>query len=149
MDIIAALFRKIIPTEPEMIVGGISSCVGAVFSYLIGWSEVVEALLIAMAIDYITGVFAAYINPHLALNSQKGFKGICKKIMILLLIALAHELDKATGNGNVQTLVTWFFLGNEGLSIIENAAKAGLPIPEKLKKTLEQLKGDDSYGKGY
>lgn len=148
MDIID-FFRKILPTEPEMIVGGITSCIGAAFSYLIGWSEVVEALLVAMAIDYITGVFAAFINPHLALNSQKGFKGICKKIIILLLIALAHELDKATGNGNVQTLVAWFFLGNEGLSIIENAAKAGLPIPEKLKKTLEQLKGDDPYGKGY
>ena len=138
MDIIE-FFRKIMPTEPEMIVGGAASCVGAVFSYLIGWSEVVEALLVAMAIDYITGVFAAYINPHLALSSQKGFKGICKKIMILLLVALAHEMDKVTGNGNVQTLVVWFFLGNEGLSSVENAAKAGLPIPNKLRDALEQL----------
>ena len=102
-----------------------------------------------MAIDYITGIMAAYINPSLALNSQKGFKGICKKIVILMLVALAHELDKATGQPAIQSLVVWFFLGNEGLSIIENSAKAGLPIPNKLRDTLEQLtgseKGDDTY----
>ena len=92
-----------------------------------------------MAIDYITGILAAYINPDMQLNSQRGFKGICKKIVILLLVALAHELDRATGQPAVQSLVVWFFLGNEGLSIIENAAKAGLPIPKKLRDTLEQL----------
>lgn len=59
--------------------GAIVSCVGTAFSYLIGWNDVIEALLVAMAIDYVTGILAAYINPNLALNSQKGFKGICKK----------------------------------------------------------------------
>ena len=115
------------------------------FSYLLGWDAVIEALVIAMVVDYLTGVLAAYINPHLALNSQKGFKGILKKLMILLLIALAHELDHAIGQQVIQTVVVWFFLGNEGLSIIENAGKAGLPIPNKLRNTLEQLaseKGD-------
>ena len=66
-------------------------------------------------------------------------------MMILLLIALAHELDHAIGQQVIQTVVVWFFLGNEGLSIIENAGKAGLPIPNKLRNTLEQLaseKGD-------
>lgn len=115
------------------------SCIGTAFSYLIGWNDVIEALLVAMAIDYITGILAAYINPDMQLNSQRGFKGICKKIVILLLVALAHELDRATGQPVVQSLVVWFFLGNEGLSIIENSAKAGLPIPQKLRDTLEQL----------
>lgn len=66
-------------------------------------------------------------------------KEYAKKIVILLLVALAHELDRATGQPAVQSLVVWFFLGNEGLSIIENSAKAGLPIPQKLRDTLEQL----------
>lgn len=134
-----AFFREMAPTGPETVVGAVVSCIGTVFSHFVGWDSVIETLLVAMAIDYITGVLAAYINPHLALNSQKGFKGICKKIVILLLVALAHEIDVATGQPAVQSLVTWFFIGNEGLSIIENAAKAGLPVPQKLQNTLEQL----------
>lgn len=127
------------PAGPEIEWGAAVSFVGTIFSYLVGWNTVIEALLVAMAIDYITGILAAYINPNMQLNSQRGFKGICKKIVILLLVALAHELDRATGQPAVQSLVVWFFLGNEGLSIVENAAKAGLPVPARLKDTLEQL----------
>ena len=139
MDSVIHFFREMVPVGTEIEWGATVSCIGTVFSYLVGWNAVIEALLIAMLIDYMTGVLAAYINPHLALNSQKGFKGILKKIMILLLIVLAHELDHAIGQQVIQTVVVWFFLGNEGLSIIENAGKAGLPIPNKLRNTLEQL----------
>jgi toxin secretion/phage lysis holin len=139
MNTLLAFFHEIAPSGHQIGWGTAISCIGTAFSYLIGWNDVIEALLVAMAIDYITGIMAAYINPNLALNSQKGFKGICKKIVILLLVALAHALDRATGQPAVQSLVVWFFLGNEGLSIVENAAKAGLPIPDKLKNTLEQL----------
>ena len=139
MESIITFFRELVPGGAAKGWGAIVSCIGTAFSYLIGWNDVIEALLVAMAIDYVTGILAAYINPNLALNSQKGFKGICKKIVILLLVALAHELDRATGQPAVQSLVVWFFLGNEGLSIVENAAKAGLPIPGKLRATLEQL----------
>lgn len=100
----------------------------------------IEALLWLMVIDYISGVAAAYINPNLALNSQKGFRGIVKKMMILLLVSLAHFVDKAVGQILAQTIVVWFFIGNEGLSVVENSAKAGLPVPAKLRATLEQLK---------
>ena len=62
--------------------------------------------------------------------------------MILLLVVLAHELEKAAGVRAVQSVVTWFFIGNEGLSIIENAAKSGVPIPNKLRATLEQLQSE-------
>ena len=62
--------------------------------------------------------------------------------MIILRIVLAHELEKATGVPAVQSVVVWFFVGNEGLSIIENSAKAGVPVPEKLRKTLEQLSSE-------
>lgn len=139
IEAVINFFREMAPAGPEIEWGAAVSCVGTIFSYLVGWNTVIEALLVAMAIDYITGILAAYINPNMQLNSQRGFKGICKKIVILLLVALAHELDRATGQPAVQQLVVWFFLGNEGLSIIENAAKAGLSVPARLKDTLEQL----------
>ncbi len=139
MNSLLAFFHEIAPSGGQIGWGTAVSCIGTVFSYLIGWNDVIEALLVAMAIDYMTGILAAYINPNMQLSSQRGFRGICKKIVILLLVALAHELDRATGQPAIQSLVVWFFLGNEGLSIVENAAKAGLPIPSKLKDTLEQL----------
>ena len=97
------------------------------------------ALVVAMLIDYVSGVIAAYINPALSLNSQRGFRGILKKIMILLLVSLGHVLDTAMHQQIICIAVTYFFLGNEGLSIVENAAKAGVPIPAKLRDRLEQL----------
>lgn len=133
------MIRDFLPTVGETKLGAAASAIGTVFTYLVGWSDVMEALLVAMVIDYLTGVIAAYINPHMMLNSQRGFRGICKKILILLLVALAHELDRATGAAMIQTVVMWFFIGNEGLSIIENAGKAGVPIPTALRSTLEQL----------
>lgn len=139
INMVIDFFREMALSSEEIEWGATVSIIGTLISNMIGWDDVVEALLVAMAIDYITGVLAAYINPGLALNSQKGFRGICKKITILLLVALAHEIDKATGQPAVQSLVVWFFLGNEGLSIVENASKAGLPIPKKLRDTLEQL----------
>lgn len=139
MNTLLAFFHEMAPSGNQVGWWAAVSCIGTAFSYLIGWDDVIEALLVAMAIDYITGIMAAYINPSLALNSQKGFKGICKKIVILMLVALAHGLDKATGQPAIQSLVVWFFLGNEGLSIVENVAKAGLPIPQKLRDALEQL----------
>ena len=113
------MLRTIIPANTEIVWGGIAAVGGTVLSNFLGWDQSLEVLLVAMVIDYITGVLAAYINPHMALNSQKGFKGICKKIIIILLVALAHELDKITGQPLVQTMVVWFFIGNEGLSIVE------------------------------
>lgn len=139
MNTLLAFFHEMAPSGHQIGWGTAVSCFGTFFSYLIGWNDVIEALIVAMAIDYITGLMAAYINPTMKLNSQKGFRGICKKIVVLLLVALAHEIDKATGQPAIQSLVVWFFIGNEGLSIIENAAKAGLPIPQKLRDTLEQL----------
>ena len=138
-DVLLEFFRDMLPAAEEVEWGAAVSIAGTLISGLVGWDAAMEALLVAMAIDYITGVLAAYINPDLALNSQKGFRGICKKITILLLVAFAHEIDKATGQPAIQSLVVWFFLGNEGLSILENASKAGLPIPKKLHDTLEQL----------
>lgn len=138
MDILSIL-RSWIPTGTEAQVGTATGAGGALVSYFLGWNEALEALLVLMVIDYMTGLLAAYICPDMKLNSTRGLKGICKKIMILLLVVLAHELEKAAGVPAVQSVVTWFFIGNEGLSIIENAAKAGVPVPKRLRDTLEQL----------
>ena len=139
MNEFITFLRGMIPTQLQIEWGAVVSAVGTAFSYVCGWDRAIEALLFLMLIDYISGVMAAYINPNLSLNSQRGFKGICKKIMIMLLVAVAHIVDRAVGQAMAQAIVVWFFIGNEGLSIIENAAKAGLPVPEKLKQTLEQL----------
>lgn len=140
MDILIDALKSLIPARLETVVGGIAGGIGMLTTYLFGeWNGVLEALVIAMAIDYATGIMAAYINKGLMLNSRRGFVGILKKIMILLLVSLAHFMDSASGQSIICTAVTWFFFGNEGLSIIENAAKAGVPIPKKLRDTLEQL----------
>ena len=140
MNEIVDVLRQMLPVRKEAAWGTMTGAAGVVSEYFFGaWSSALEALVWAMVIDYVSGVLAAYVNPNLALNSQRGFRGICKKIMILLLVCLAHFMDSATGQAVICTAVIWFFLGNEGLSIVENAAKMGLPVPEKLKAALEQL----------
>lgn len=132
--------KALVPVRMETIWGSVTGAVGVITEYFFGtWNAAIEALVVTMLIDYVSGVIAAYINPGLSLNSQRGFRGILKKIMILLLVSLGHFMDYAMHQQIICTAVVWFFLGNEGLSIIENAAKAGVPIPSKLRETLEQL----------
>jgi toxin secretion/phage lysis holin len=138
-DIIEAL-RQLLPVRIEAVWGTITGAMGVVAECFFGaWNDALAALVVAMLIDYVSGVIAAYINPALSLNSQRGFRGILKKIMILLLVSLGHVLDTAMHQQIICIAVTYFFLGNEGLSIVENAAKAGVPIPAKLRDRLEQL----------
>ena len=134
------ILRHFIPTQVQVEFGSVVATLCTAFTYLCGWDKSIEVLLWLMLLDYISGVIAAYVNPNLALNSQRGFKGILKKVMILVLVSLAHFVDSATSQVLAQSIVVWFFIGNEGLSIVENASKAGLPVPDKLKDTLEQLK---------
>lgn len=133
------LLRSWMPTGAEWQVGGVCGAIGAVVGHFLGWNDAIEALCVMMVLDYVTGMLAAYISPMLKLNSSRGLRGICKKIMILVLVVVAHELENASGVPAVQSVVVWFFVGNEGLSIVENAAKAGVPVPERLRETLEQL----------
>ena len=144
MTDVLMFLRGLIPTQVQIEWGAIVSMIGTACSYALGWNGILEALLFAMVIDYISGLLAAYINPGMRLDSRKGFRGIAKKIMILLLVSLAHFVDQATGQTFVQIVAIWSFLGNEGLSIVENAANAGLPIPQKLRDTLEQLSKERS-----
>jgi toxin secretion/phage lysis holin len=140
MNDIVLVIKSLIPVRVEAVWGTITGVMGVVAEVLFGtWSDALMALVVAMLIDYVSGVIAAYINPALSLNSQRGFRGILKKIMILLLVSLGHVLDTAMHQQIICIAVTYFFLGNEGLSIVENAAKAGVPIPTKLRDQLEQL----------
>lgn len=108
------------------------------------------ALLVFVVVDYLTGVICAIADKKL--SSEVGFKGICKKVLIFVMVGVAHIMDiYLIGNGEVlRTAVIFFYCSNEGVSMLENAAHLGLPIPEKLKAALEQLHGrsDDSSRPG-
>ena len=107
--------------------------------FLGGLDGFLYALIIFVIIDYATGLMAAFIKKEL--SSETGFKGICKKVAIFCLVGMGHVLDtQVIGNGSVlRTAVIFFYLSNEGISIIENSAIIGLPVPKKLKDVLEQL----------
>ena len=144
MNELISFFRGMVPNQLQVQLGVTASMVGTIFAYLCGWNDLIETLMIAMVIDYATGMLAAYISPQLALNSQKGFRGIAKKVTILAMVGTAYHFGQIMSQPAIYTMVIWFYLGNEGLSIIENAAKAGVPVPAKLKNTLEQLSDEKS-----
>ena len=107
--------------------------------YLGGCDGLLIALIVFVVTDYITGIMCAIADKKL--SSAVGFKGICKKALIFALVGIGHILDmRVIGAGSVlRTAVIFFYLSNEGLSLIENAAHLGLPVPNKLKDVLEQL----------
>ena len=107
--------------------------------FLGGCDGLLYALVLFVAVDYITGVMCAVIDHKL--SSEVGFRGICRKVLIFLLVGIGHVLDtQIIGTGSVlRTAVIFFYLSNEGVSLLENAGHLGLPIPEKLKVVLEQL----------
>ena len=107
--------------------------------FLVGCDGLLYALIAFVVIDYITGVMCAIADK--TLSSSVGFKGICRKVLIFLMVGIGHVLDcYVIGTGSVlRTAVIFFYIANEGLSLTENAAHLGLPIPEKIKAVLEQL----------
>ena len=113
-----------------------------------GCDGLLYARLAFVAVDYITGVMSAVLDKNL--SSEVGFKGICRKVLIFLLVGIANILDvQVIGTGSVlRTAVVFFYISNEGISLLENAAHLGLPIPARMKEVLEQLhdrseKGDE------
>ena len=107
--------------------------------FLGGVDGFLYALIAFVVIDYITGVMCAIADK--SLSSAIGFKGICRKVLIFALVGVGHIVDtQVIGNGSVtRTAVIFFYISNEGVSIIENAVHLGLPVPKKLKDVLEQL----------
>ena len=107
--------------------------------FLGGVDGFLYALIAFVVIDYITGVLCAISDKNL--SSEVGFKGICRKVLIFILVGIANILDvQVIGTGSVlRTAIIFFYISNEGISLLENAGRLGLPIPEKLKVVLEQL----------
>lgn len=116
--------------------------------YLLGgWDIALQTLLIVIVIDYVSGICKAIYNKKL--NSKVGIKGIIKKFAYLLTVALAVELDQIMGGtGAIRTLVIYFFVANDGISILENLGGMGIPLPNKLTEVLEQLRDDNNPKKG-
>lgn len=123
-------------TTIQVVFAGIGGWLGW---FLGGCDGLLYALLAFVVIDYITGIMCAVVDKKL--SSEVGFKGIFKKVLIFALVGIGHILDtRVIGSGLVmRTAVIFFYLSNEGVSLLENAAYLGLPIPQKLKSVLEQL----------
>ncbi|HAT4295954.1 phage holin family protein [Clostridium perfringens] len=115
--------------------------IGTGFTWLFGaWDTPLVVLIVFMTLDYITGFTRGYINKEL--SSDVGLKGIARKCVIFVVLIVAVMLDRLmnTGNWLFRSLVCYFYIANEGLSLLENSAALGLPIPEKLKDALIQLR---------
>lgn len=114
---------------------------GTGFTWLFGvWDIPLVVLVVFMVLDQLTGVIRGYVNKEL--SSDVGLKGIARKCVILIILIVAVMLDRLlnTGSWMFRTMVAYFYIGNEGISLLENCASLGAPIPEKLKNALIQLK---------
>lgn len=121
------------------VVGGFLG--GIIVSLLGGLDKIIVALLILMLLDYITGLIKSFYNKEL--SSKIGFKGLLKKVLILVIVAVAVIAEQHLGIPAVREIVIMFFAVNEAISILENASQMGLPIPIKLKKALLQLRSKE------
>ncbi|MCL2056769.1 MAG: phage holin family protein [Oscillospiraceae bacterium] len=125
---------------------GVTAALGFVTYWLGGLDELLAALLALLLLDYITGVISAWLRR--GLSSSTGFRGIAKKILLLGVVSLSFVLESMTGGAlPVREVTVMFFIANEGLSILENAAACGLPLPNKLKSALAQIRGDSHHTK--
>ena len=130
------MFLKELINKMDYLIAAIGPMLGR---FLGGLDGLLYALIAFVIVDYITGVLVAIYKKKL--SSAVGFKGITKKIVIFLLVAVAHVLDSQVMNmgSAMRTAVIFFYLSNEGISILENVTKMGLPVPQKLKDVMEQI----------
>lgn len=113
--------------------------------FLGGLDTALKTLLVLIVLDYITGICKAIVNKKI--NSNIGAKGIIKKVGYLIIVALSFYLDKVVGDtGAIRSLIIYFFVANEGISILENWSAMGLPLPKKIFEVLEQIKNEKGGG---
>lgn len=126
----------------QIILAAIGGALGWFFG---GFDGFWYTLVVLVIIDYLSGVMCAVIEKKL--SSEIGFRGICKKVAIFLLVGVGNVLDqRILGSGNaLRTTVIFFYCANEGISLLENAVKIGIPVPQKLKDTLLQVKNSSSH----
>lgn len=123
---------------------GVASMSTGILTYLYGsFDGLLTALCVAVVLDYVTGLIKAGITH--TLSSEIGFKGILKKILIMLIVALAHVIDNCIGSCDTwRNIAIVFYICNEGISILENAVACGLPVPDKLKEILQNMEHGNS-----
>lgn len=123
--------------------------IGSFISYLFGgWNTMIQTLLLFMVLDYLTGIIVAGIfhksskSASGALSSKAGFKGLAKKIVILIIICLTYRIDIMLNlNNTLYSIVVIAYITNESISILENAMAMGIPVPKKLEEAIENMKG--------
>ncbi len=121
--------------------------IGGWLGYFLGGCDgLIVALVVFVVMDYVTGMMCAIADKNL--SSEVGFKGICRKVLIFILVGIANILDvQIIGTGSVlRTAIIFFYISNEGVSLLENASHLGLPVPEKLKVVLKQLHDKSETG---
>jgi len=125
-------------TQLKTTIGLIGVAIGGTLGvFLGGWDMWLKALVIFVVLDYISGLLAAFVEKKL--NSEIGFKGVTKKVFIFILVAVAFNIDQLMGSQILRQAVIGFYIGTEGLSILKNAGRAGLPLPQVLRNALEEL----------
>lgn len=125
----------------QIIIDSVAGAIGAAIGFMFGEvGGLFYALVAFMALDYVTGIIVAVLNKKL--SSETGFKGLAKKLLILVFVALGHIIDAYILGGTpaAMSAVMLFYCANEGISIIENAAALGLPVPRKIRQIMEQIK---------
>lgn len=130
------------------LIRGIGAGIAAVFTYVFGGADAwLVGLIVVVALDYVSGILAAVIRGEL--SSRKGFVGILKKVLLFCVVGVANIIDVSTGAGGVlRALSIGFLMANEGISVLENAGRCGVPLPQKLLRVLEQLREESESPNG-
>jgi toxin secretion/phage lysis holin len=139
-----------ISTTQQAAVTTSTGVLGAVLTYSFGgWSELLSFFLMAMVVDYVTGIGAS-IKEQSGLSSKTGFLGIFKKFLMAVVVVMAHRMDILLGSNVIMTGAIYFYLANEFISITENYGRLGLPLPAQVKQVIKVLKnkGDASNDQG-
>lgn len=129
----------------DKIIKIVAAAAGAIAGLLGGWDTMLKVLVTVMAIDYVTGWITAILGKSIktesgGLNSEVAYKGLLKKGLALMVVLIGALLDKAIGQNVFRNVVVWFYIANEGLSVLENLATAGVPFPQSIKRMLDQMR---------
>lgn len=126
--------------KENMVAAVLAGCLAAILSIIGGWSGAMTTLVILMGLDIASGFTRAYVQR--VLSSKESWKGVSKKLLIFIAVALAAQLDNLVGDASLlRDAVVVFYCASEGLSVVENLVAAGLPVPDQLKAALAQLNG--------
>lgn len=130
--------KDIVPTPTQIEIGVLGGVFGTVFAYLLGWNNDIFFLLSMMALDFVTGVMASIIDKT-GLSSERGYKGVMRKMVILCTVMMGNWFMIYTGNASVYLAIIYFWISNEVISVLENARRSGLDVPMGLDKILIKI----------